>query len=156
MEGKRKTGRKRLGSAALLHLVCSYTIKWSYPSRTKLCFSLRNEVTGSRGNVRIPFSTFVLPLLVYSSLLLCSLFSSMSIRKFEGRREKGIEGMSWGNDNKVGSTAPHLWTKTVLNLSIPLVSLFSLPFPSVLRVSVSYYLFFPSPSAVTRSQMKNG
>ena len=87
-------------------------------------------------------------------MFLFSLFSPMSTRKFEGRREKGIEGMSWGNDNKVGSTAPHLWTKTVLNLSIPLVSHFSLPFPSVLQVSLSYYLFFPSPSAVTRSQMK--
>ena len=32
----------------------------------------------------------------------CSLFSSMSTRKFEGRREKGIEGMSWGKDNKGG------------------------------------------------------
>ena len=86
----------------------------------------------------------------------CSLFSSMSTRKFEDRREKGIEGMSWGSDNKVGSTAPHLWRKTFLDLSRPLVSLFSLPFPLVLRVSVSNYLFLPSLSVVTRSQMKNG
>ena len=64
--------------------------------------------------------------------------------------------MSWGNDNKVGSAAPHLWPKTVLDLSILFFSLFSLPFPLVLRVSVSNYLLFPSPSVVTRSHMKKG
>ena len=89
-------------------------------------------------------------------MFLFSLFSSMSTRKFEGRREKGIEGVSWGNDNKVGSTAAHLWTKTALDLSRTLGLTLLASLSLVRRVSASNYLLFPSPSVVTRSHMKKG
>ena len=40
--------------------------------------------------------------LLHVALLLSCPSSSMSHRKFEGRRGKGIEGMSWGKDNQGG------------------------------------------------------
>ena len=83
--------------------------------------------------------------LLHVALLLSCPSSSMSHRKFEGRREKGIEGMSWGKIIRVGSSAPHLlancvWSFHALGLT-PLVS-----FSVILRVSISNYLFFFSIS----------
>ena len=65
--------------------------------------------------------------LLHVALLLSCPSSSMSHRKFEGRREKGIEGMSWGKDNQGGILLLICW-QTVFGLSMLLVSLLSFPF----------------------------
>ena len=101
--------RKRVGSTAFLH----QNFKGRHKEKIEESKTVITQENVTNGEVRSsPSRAFSLLALFFSCALVrrgytvellhvsCSLFSSMSTRKFEGRREKGIEGMSWGNDNE--------------------------------------------------------
>ena len=100
MESGRKT---RVGSTAFLHF---YNLQVRHNEKIEY-----NEYRNTQ-EVRVTSPSLPLVLrsssqggtmqLLHVALLLSCPSSSMSHRKFEGRREKGIEGMSWGKDNQGG------------------------------------------------------
>ena len=94
---------KRVGSTAFLHF---YDLQVRHKEKIEY-----NEYRNAQ-EVRVTSPSLPLVLrsssqggtmqLLHVALLLSCPSSSMSHRKFEGRREKGIEGMSWGKDNQGG------------------------------------------------------